>query len=78
MATNKFMPPKGKTWKRAFHEAGKKVPVELNGAEVKIILAGLIHFQKYLEKEERFTEVKEVEKLFNDFYGIDDFIAAKS
>lgn len=77
MATNKFIPPKGKTWKKAFKEAGQKLPIELDGAEIKMIIAGLIHFNDYLIKNSRYANSKEVEKLLKEFRSFDDFIVYK-
>lgn len=89
MATNKFIPPKGKTWRRAFKDSGKKIPIEINGKEVEIIIAGLIHFGEYLKKQSRFEksrvgkvlledDLKDVEKLLEDFRSFDSFIVGIS
>lgn len=78
MATNKFMPPKGKTWKRAFKDCGKKIPIEVNGVEIKMIIAGLLHFDEYLIKQSRFENSKEVKKLLEDFRSFDSFIVDNS
>lgn len=62
-----------KTWRKAFQDRGKQLPIELNGRELYIIAGSLIRQKIWLEKEKRFEDAKEVEKLqkqFDSFWEI--------
>lgn len=39
-----------------------------------MIIAGLIHFSEYLQKNSRYENAKEVNKLKKEFESFDDFV----
>lgn len=67
MAVNKFMPLDGKTWRKSFKLKGEKFDIELSKHEIYEINCSLALMASKLSKEERYPELKSVEKLYNEF-----------
>ena len=72
MATNKFQPLDGKTWRKSFKLKGEKFDIELSKTEIYEINCSLALMASKLSKEKRYPELKSIEKLYKEFSGFWD------